>query len=81
MKTSRTAIAALLIAGFALSTPATSFAADTTKADRVAARTAFQAQMDTFKAAVAARHSAADAAHAHVESLCEAASGKECDHD
>ena len=67
VKTSRTAIAALLIAGFALSTPATSFAADTTKADRVAARTAFQAQMDTFKAAAAARHTAADAAHATID--------------
>ena len=67
MKTSRTAVAALLIAGFALSTPPSSFAADTTKADRVAARTAFQTQMDTFKAAAAARHTAADAAHATID--------------
>lgn len=67
VKTSRTAVAALLIAGFALSTPATSFAAETTNPERVAARTAFQAQMDTFKAAAAARHTAADAAHATID--------------
>ena len=60
----RTAAAALLIAGFALTSTSTSFAADTaaTKAERVAARTAYQAQITTFKAAVEARHTAADAA-------------------
>jgi len=67
MKNTRTAAAALLIAGFALTSTASSFAADTTKADRVAARTAFQAQMDAFKAAAAARHTAADAAHATID--------------
>jgi hypothetical protein len=69
MKNSRTAVAALLIAGFALTSTTTSFAAETaaTKAERVAARTAFQAQMNTFKAAAEARHTAADAAHATID--------------
>jgi hypothetical protein len=69
MKNSRTAVAALLIAGFALTSTTTSFAAETaaTKAERVAARTAFQAKMNTFKAAAEARHTAADAAHATID--------------
>ena len=69
MKNNRTAVAALLIAGFALTSTTASFAADTiaTKAERVAARTAFQAQMNTFKAAAEARHTAADAAHATID--------------
>jgi hypothetical protein len=67
MKNTRTAVAALLIAGFALTSTTASFAVDTTKAERVAARTAFQAQMNTFKVAAEARHTAADAAHATID--------------
>jgi hypothetical protein len=67
MKNSRTAVAALLIAGFALTSTGSSFAVETTKAERVAARAAFKAQMDTFKAAAAARHTAAVAAHATID--------------
>ncbi len=67
MKNTRTAVAALLIAGFALTSTTASFAVDTTKADRVAARAAFKAQMDAFKAAAATRHSAADAARATID--------------
>jgi hypothetical protein len=67
MKNTRTAVAALLIAGFALTSTTASFAVDTTKADRVAARTAFKAQMDAFKAAAATRHTAADAARATID--------------
>ena len=64
----RIATAALLIAGFALTSTTGSFAADaTTKADRVAARTAYQAQVTAYKAAVAAHHKAVDAAHATIE--------------
>ncbi len=67
MKNSRTAVAALLIAGFALTSTGSSFAVDATKAERVAARAAFKVQMDTFKAAAAARHIAAVAAHATID--------------
>jgi hypothetical protein len=67
MKNSRTAVAALLIAGFALTSTGSSFAVDATKAERVAARAAFKVQMDTFKAAAAARHTAAVAAHATID--------------